>query len=206
MTRGGDERHRPNKTGGASPARGGRSRAGFLVDFLNLPYFGRGVVRNFVTNANKKYLTSIQEWGIIVYNHTSIKKEEFTVLEISNKTNLLEQKQYRYQLQDVEEPNLYRDIYDYENVPKIAFNHRRVPMNMPPEIWITDTSFRDGQQSVNPYTVEQIVELFKLMSRLGGPPSLQGKERSQSGRSVRSRAPPLNHFLPLRGRWLGDSI
>ena len=91
------------------------------------------------------------------------------MLEISGKTNLLEQKQYRYQLQDVEEPNLYREIYDYESVPKIAFNHRRVPRNMPPEIWITDTSFRDGQQSVNPYTVEQIVELYKLMSRLGGP-------------------------------------
>ena len=91
------------------------------------------------------------------------------MLEISNKTNLLEQKQYRYQLQDVADPNLYRDIYDYESVPKVAFNHRRVPMNMPQEIWITDTSFRDGQQSVNPYTVEQIVELYKLMSRLGGP-------------------------------------
>ena len=91
------------------------------------------------------------------------------MLEISNKTNLLEQKQYRYQLQDVAEPNLYRDIYDYESVPKVAFNHRRVPMNMPEEIWITDTSFRDGQQSVNPYTVDQIVNLYKLMSRLGGP-------------------------------------
>ncbi|MCI6502834.1 MAG: 2-isopropylmalate synthase [Clostridia bacterium] len=91
------------------------------------------------------------------------------MLEISNKTNLLEQKNYRYQLQDVAEPNLYRDIYDYESVPKVAFNHRRVPMGMPQEIWITDTSFRDGQQSVNPYTVEQIVHLFKLMSRLGGP-------------------------------------
>ncbi len=91
------------------------------------------------------------------------------MLELSSKTNLLEQNQYRYQLQDVPEPNLYRDIYDYEAVPKVAFNHRRVPMNMPEEIWITDTSFRDGQQSVNPYTVQQIVDLFKLMSRLGGP-------------------------------------
>ena len=76
------------------------------------------------------------------------------MLEISNKTNLLEQKSYRYMLQDVEEPNLYRDIYNYEDVPKIAFNHRRVPMGMPEEIWITDTSLRDGQQSVEPYTVE----------------------------------------------------
>ncbi len=91
------------------------------------------------------------------------------MLEISPKTNLLEQKNYRYALQDVAEPNLYRDIYDYESVPKVPFNHRRVPMGMPSEIWITDTSFRDGQQSVDPYTVDQIVDLYKLMNKLGGP-------------------------------------
>ncbi len=91
------------------------------------------------------------------------------MLEISSKTNLLEQSVYKYSLQDVEEPNLYRDLYNYDDVPRIPFNHRRVPMNMPREIWITDTSLRDGQQSVEPYTVEQIVNLYKLMSKLGGP-------------------------------------
>ena len=91
------------------------------------------------------------------------------MLEISSKTNLLEQKSYKYSLQDVPDPNLYRDIYPYDEVPRVAFNHRRVPMGMPEDIWITDTSFRDGQQSVEPYSVEQIVELYKLMSRLGGP-------------------------------------
>ena len=91
------------------------------------------------------------------------------MLEISAKTNLLEENDYRYSLQDVEEPILYRDVYNYEEVPKIAFNHRRVPMSMPEEIWITDTSFRDGQQSVNPYTPDQIVALYQMMSRLGGP-------------------------------------
>ena len=91
------------------------------------------------------------------------------MLEISSKTNLLEQKSYKYSLQDVAEPNLYRDVYPYTDVPRIPFNHRRVPIGMPEDIWITDTSFRDGQQSVEPYTVKQIVDLFKLMSRLGGP-------------------------------------
>ncbi|MBE6933001.1 MAG: 2-isopropylmalate synthase [Ruminococcaceae bacterium] len=91
------------------------------------------------------------------------------MLEISSKSNLLEQKNYKYSLQDVAEPNLYREIYDYNTVPKIAFNHRRVPMYMPEEIWITDTSLRDGQQSVEPYTVDQTVNIFKLLSRLGGP-------------------------------------
>ena len=91
------------------------------------------------------------------------------MLEISSKTNLLEQSTYKYSLQDVKEPNLYREVYPYTDVPRIPFNHRRVPMGMPQDIWITDTSFRDGQQSVEPYTVKQIVDLFKLMSRLSGP-------------------------------------
>lgn len=91
------------------------------------------------------------------------------MLELSNKTNLLEQATYKYSLQDIAEPNLYRDLYPYDQIPKIAFNHRRVPMGMPEEIWITDTSLRDGQQSVEPYSVKQIVELYKLMSKLGGP-------------------------------------
>ncbi|MBR2532083.1 MAG: 2-isopropylmalate synthase [Lachnospiraceae bacterium] len=91
------------------------------------------------------------------------------MLEMSKKTNLLEENQYKYSLQDIPDPELFRDVYSYEEVPKVAFNHRRVPMNMPEEIWITDTTFRDGQQSINPYTPEQIVQLYKLMSRLGGP-------------------------------------
>ncbi|MCQ2552682.1 MAG: 2-isopropylmalate synthase [Clostridia bacterium] len=91
------------------------------------------------------------------------------MLEMSPKTNLLEQKSYKYSLQDIKDPNLYRDLFNYEEVPRVAFNHRRVPMGMPEEIWITDTSFRDGQQSIEPYTVEQIVDLYKLESKLGGP-------------------------------------
>ena len=91
------------------------------------------------------------------------------VLKISNKTNLLERDTYKYALQDVDEPNLFREFYSYDDVPRIAFNHRRVPIGMPKEIWITDTSLRDGQQSVEPYSVDQIVTLYKLMSKLGGP-------------------------------------
>ena len=91
------------------------------------------------------------------------------MLELSRKSNLLEESDFKYPLQDVEKPNLYRQIYNYEEVPKVGFNHRRVPMNMPEDIWITDTSFRDGQQSMEPYTVKQIVDLYKLMAKLGGP-------------------------------------
>ena len=91
------------------------------------------------------------------------------MLELSKKTNLLEKNIYKYSLQDIEEPELYREMFNYEEVPKIAFNHRRVPVNMPEDIWITDTSFRDGQQSMSPYKVKDIVNLYKLLARLGGP-------------------------------------
>ncbi|MBQ7391007.1 MAG: 2-isopropylmalate synthase, partial [Clostridia bacterium] len=84
-------------------------------------------------------------------------------------SNLLEQHQYRYTLQDVDEPNLYREIYPYVEIPKVAFNHRRVPLDMPEQIWITDTTFRDGQQSRAPYTAAQIVDMYKMLARLGGP-------------------------------------
>lgn len=91
------------------------------------------------------------------------------MLELSQRTNLLEEDNYKYELQDVAEPNLHREAFSYDEVPKVAFNHRRVQMDMPDEIWITDTTFRDGQQSINPYTVEQIVEIYKMLNRLGGP-------------------------------------
>ena len=90
-------------------------------------------------------------------------------LHFSENTNLLEEENYHYALQDVKEPELFRSIFNYEEIPKTSFNHRHVPMEMPREIWITDTTFRDGQQSTSPFTVEQIVHIFKLMARLGGP-------------------------------------
>lgn len=89
-------------------------------------------------------------------------------IKFNKKTNTLEEEYYRYQLQDMPEPNLFREIFGYIEVPKIVFNHRIVPMNPPDDIWITDTTFRDGQQSLSPFTVKQIVELYDMMHRLGG--------------------------------------
>ena len=131
------------------------------------------------------------------------------MLEISKKTNLLEQKSYKYQLQDVAEPNLYRDVYPYVDVPKIPFNHRRVPMDMPEEIWITDTSMRDGQQSVEPYTVDQIVDLYKLLSRLGGPKGIIRQSEffiySKKDREAVERCRDLGLEFPEITTWIRAS-
>lgn len=91
------------------------------------------------------------------------------MFEFNKKTNLIERSEFEYPLQDVKKPNLFKNQFDYSQVPKIAFNHRIVPIDMPDEIWITDTTFRDGQQSREPYTVEQISTIFDYLHKLGGP-------------------------------------
>ncbi|MHB0936586.1 MAG: PDC sensor domain-containing protein [Armatimonadota bacterium] len=74
-----------------------------------------------------------------------------------------------YPLQDPAEPNLLREQFPYDDVPRMAFDGRSVPMEPAPEIFITDTTFRDGQQARPPYKVEQIVRLYDMLGRLGGP-------------------------------------
>ena len=67
---------------------------------------------------------------------------------MNDKNNLLQIEEHIYPLQDVEKPNAFRNMFPYDEIPKIPFNDRVVPHNMPKDIWITDTTFRDGFQSV----------------------------------------------------------
>ena len=90
-------------------------------------------------------------------------------IKLNDKNNLLAIEEYIYQLVDVEKPNVFREMFPYSEIPKIPFNDRIVPHNMPEDIWITDTTFRDGQQSREPYTTEQIVTIYDYLHRLGGP-------------------------------------
>ena len=127
-------------------------------------------------------------------------------LEFSTATNLLEQSAYKYQLQDRETPNLYRHLFDYESVPKVSFNHRYVPVNMPEEIWITDTTFRDGQQSTSPFTVGQIVDLFRLLHKLGGPKGLVRQSEffiySEKDRRAVEECMSLGYEFPEVTSWI----
>src|ERR1700730_14001651 len=70
---------------------------------------------------------------------------------------------------DRAEPNLLREDFPYRRIPPIRFEADGVPQALPADTWITDTTFRDGQQARAPYTVEQIVHLYDLLNQLGGP-------------------------------------
>lgn len=82
---------------------------------------------------------------------------------LNEKSGLLE---LGYQFNDVQDANLFRNIFPYNDIPKLIFNQRIVPMNLPQCIYITDTTFRDGQQARSPYTVKEICDLFSLLHKL----------------------------------------
>ncbi|HYW26564.1 MAG TPA: hypothetical protein VE953_20500 [Terriglobales bacterium] len=63
----------------------------------------------------------------------------------------------------------FRETFPYSLPPLTRFESEAVPLDPAPAIWITDTTFRDGQQSRAPYTPEQIADLYVLLARLGGP-------------------------------------
>jgi len=83
--------------------------------------------------------------------------------------NVLMREEHDMPLINPSEPRLYRDTFPYEEPPRISFNFRLSPMMPPDEIWITDTTFRDGQQSRPPYTPRQIADLYEFLHHLGGP-------------------------------------
>ncbi len=90
------------------------------------------------------------------------------VLAKKKKAILAKTPNVQFPLIDTQEPNLYRHIFPYDDVCRIEFDNRFVFIDPPEEIFITDTTFRDGQQARPPYTVEQIVDLYDLLHKLGG--------------------------------------
>ncbi len=90
------------------------------------------------------------------------------MLQKDPKTGLL--KEYtRYEVEHADKPDLLRDLFPYTEVPRTVFDGTTVPMEPAKEFFITDTTFRDGQQARPPYTVDQIVDLYDMLHRLGGP-------------------------------------
>src|SRR4030065_614000 len=74
----------------------------------------------------------------------------------------------QFPLLDIQEPNLYRSVFPYDEVCRVEFDNKFVFTDPPDEIFITDTTFRAGQQARPPYTVEQIVNLYEMLHKLGG--------------------------------------
>ncbi|HON60896.1 MAG TPA: histone-lysine N-methyltransferase [Deltaproteobacteria bacterium] len=75
-------------------------------------------------------------------------------------------------IKDTDQGNFYRSIFPYHEVPKIDFDMRLIPIQPADDIFITDTTFRDGQQSMPPFSVEQIERIYDFLHIIGGAKGL----------------------------------
>jgi isopropylmalate/homocitrate/citramalate synthase len=121
-------------------------------------------------------------------------------------------------LQDATQPNLLEDTFNYDLPPLIHFDGPIVeqidghPVQFDPQalktrdIHITDTTFRDGQQARPPYTVDQMVKIYDLLAKLGGPNGVIRQTEfflyTKNDRDTLDRCRALNHRFPECTGWI----
>ena len=122
-----------------------------------------------------------------------------------------------FPLVDTTEPNLLEDTFDYSMPPLIKFDGPLVEyidgeaVEFDPveavnrDIHITDTTFRDGQQARPPYTVDQMVHLYDLMAKMGGPNGVIRQTEfflyTKNDRETLDRCRDLGHQFPECTGW-----
>jgi isopropylmalate/homocitrate/citramalate synthase len=115
-------------------------------------------------------------------------------------------------------PNFLEEVFPYDLPPLIRLQGPVVEYidgepvefdfgavrNRP--IVITDTTFRDGQQSRPPYTIEQMVRIYDLLSRLGGPNGVIRQTEfflyTKNDRETLDRCRALGHKYPECTGWI----
>ncbi|HEY3324349.1 MAG TPA: 2-isopropylmalate synthase [Planctomycetota bacterium] len=121
-------------------------------------------------------------------------------------------------LQDRTTPNLLENVFDYNLPPLIRFDGPAIeyidgkavefsPAAMKTrDIVVTDTTFRDGQQARPPYTVDQMVHIYDLMAKLGGPNGVIRQSEfflyTKNDRDALDRCRALGHKYPECTGWI----
>jgi isopropylmalate/homocitrate/citramalate synthase len=116
------------------------------------------------------------------------------------------------------EPNLLDETFGYNLPPLIKFDGPLIevidnrPVEFDPnsvktrDIFVTDTTFRDGQQARPPYTVDQMVHLYDLMAKLGGPNGVIRQTEfflyTKNDRETLDRCRALGHKYPECTGWI----
>lgn len=71
-------------------------------------------------------------------------------------------------LQNPDKPELFRKNFPYTKVGRINFDGSFLMPTPADPMFITDTTFRDGQQARPPYTAQQIATIYDYLHKLGG--------------------------------------
>lgn len=67
---------------------------------------------------------------------------------------------------DPREPELFETAFPRDGFPRYEWTER--PPDLPPAVWTTETTHRDGQQGGLPLTVDQGVRIYELMCAFSG--------------------------------------
>ena len=116
------------------------------------------------------------------------------------------------------EPNHLEETFDYSLPPLIRFDGPLIEfidgqqVEFDPntvktrDIFVTDTTFRDGQQARPPYSVDQMVHLYDLMAKLGGPNGVIRQTEfflyTKNDRETLDRCRDLGHEFPECTGWI----
>ena len=102
--------------------------------------------------------------------------------------------------------NLFENIFPEGMIPLYAFDAEIVPLDVPQDIWITDTTFRDGQQARTPFTQDEILNLFDLIHQLdNGSGVIRQSEfflYSEADREVITKCKERNYDYPEIVGWI----
>ncbi|MDR0827515.1 MAG: histone-lysine N-methyltransferase [Desulfovibrio sp.] len=71
-------------------------------------------------------------------------------------------------LRETDNPELFRETFPYSRISRVFFDGIFVDPRPAEPMFITDTTFRDGQQARPPYTARQILDIYDLLHELGG--------------------------------------
>ncbi len=124
-----------------------------------------------------------------------------------------------FPLVDATEPNLLEETFDYDLPPKIRFDGKPVveyidgePVEFDPrellkrDFHVTDTTFRDGQQARPPYTLQQMVHIYDLLAKLGGPQGVIRQTEfflyTKNDRDTLDKCRELGHTYPECTGWI----
>jgi len=130
----------------------------------------------------------------------------------------MSEKYNSHPLVNTTEPNLLEKTFDYDLPPLIHFDSPVVeyidgkPVEFDPaalktrDIVITDTTFRDGQQARPPYTVDQMVHIYDLLAKLGGPNGVIRQTEfflyTKNDRATLDKCRELGHKYPECTGWI----
>jgi len=124
----------------------------------------------------------------------------------------------KHDLKDVADPNLWEHVFPHDTVPLIPFDSpiieeidgKRIVFEpreaLARDLHITDTTFRDGQQSLPPFALDHVAKLYDYLAKLGGPNGVIRQTEfflyTKRDREALDRCRSLGHRFPEITGWI----